>query len=427
MNNYPGASKTDLDNGVKIITKQMPYVQSVTMGIWVNAGSRDETLSENGLSHLIEHLIFKGTEKRTAFQIAKEFDDIGGQTNAFTTMENTCFHAKVMDSHLETMVDVMSDIFLNSLFDEEEVLKERPVILQEIGMVEDSPDEYIHVLSGKHFWGNHPLGRSILGTPENILRFDVETIRQFFQHLYQPDRIIISASGNIDHQKFVDLMGPAFDSIQKCGNFPDRKAPVGNTTVHLHEKKLEQTHLCIGLNGLATGNPLRYGFSLMSTLLGGNMSSRLFQDIREKRGLAYTVYSFVSSHVDSGMFGAYAAVDPSRAAETAQLLVDHMQNLKDNRVQESELKGAKEYIKGNLLLSSESSENQMVRLAQNEMHFKRQVPLSEVVEKIDAVTTDDIQDIADMIFSNARASLTVLGQIKDKSAYENILNPLTNS
>jgi len=424
MNNYPGASKTDLNNGVKIITKQMPYVHSVTMGIWVNAGSRDETLSENGLSHLIEHLIFKGTKKRSAFQIAKEFDDIGGQTNAFTTMENTCFHAKVMDSHLETMVEVMSDIFLNSLFDEAEVLKERPVILQEIGMIEDSPDEYIHVLSGKHFWGDHPLARSILGTRENILRFDAETIKQFFQRLYQPDRIIISASGNIDHQKFIDLIGPKFESIRKGEDFPERKTPTGNTNVNLHPRKLEQTHICIGVNGLSTGHPLRYGFSLMSTLLGGNMSSRLFQDIREKRGLAYTVYSFVSTHVDSGMFGAYAAVDPSRAVETAQLLVNHMHHLKEQRVQESELRGAKEYIKGNLLLSSESSENQMVRLAQNEMHFQRQVPLKEVVEKIDAVTADDIRDIADKLFSNSKASLTVLGQIKDKTDYQNILNPL---
>ncbi len=424
MNNYPGASKSDLNNGVKIITKQMPYVRSVTMGIWVNVGSRDEAIAENGLSHLIEHLIFKGTEKRSAFQIAKEFDDIGGQTNAFTTMENTCFHAKVMDSHLETMIEVMSDIFLNSLFDEEEVLKERPVILQEIGMVEDSPDEYIHVLSGKHFWGDHPLGRSILGTRENILRFDAETIKQFFQRLYQPDRIIISASGNVDHQKFVDLIGPAFESIQKGDGFPERKIPAGNTSVNLHARKLEQTHICIGLNGLSTGHSQRYGFSLMSTLLGGNMSSRLFQDIREKRGLAYTVYSFVSTHVDSGMFGAYAAVDPARAFETAQLLVNHMHNLKKHRVQESELRGAKEYIKGNLLLSSESSENQMVRLAQNEMHFKRQVPLQEVVEKIDAVTADDIQDIADRLFSNSKTSLTVLGQTKDKKDYENILSPL---
>ncbi len=424
MNNYPGTNKTDLNNGVKIITKQMPYVRSVTMGIWVNAGSRDETLAENGLSHLIEHLIFKGTEKRSAFQIAKEFDDIGGQTNAFTTMENTCFHAKVMDSHLETMVDVMSDIFLNSLFDETEVIKERPVILQEIGMVEDSPDEYIHVLSGRHFWGNHPLGRSILGTRENILRFDAETIKQFFKRLYQPDRIIISASGNVDHQNFVDLIGPAFESIHKSDDFPERKTPAGNTNVNLHTRKLEQTHICIGVNGLSTGHPLRYGFSLMSTLLGGNMSSRLFQDIREKRGLAYTVYSFVSTHVDSGMFGAYAAVDPLRAVETAQLLISHMHRLKEQRVQESELTGAKEYIKGNLLLSSESSENQMVRLAQNEMHFQRQVPLQEVVEKIDAVTTDDIQDIADRLFSNSKTSLTVLGPTKDKKDYENISKPL---
>lgn len=424
MNSYFGASKTDLDNGVKIITKQMPYVHSVTMGIWVNAGARDETLSENGLSHLIEHLIFKGTEKRSAFEIAKEFDDIGGQTNAFTTMENTCFHAKVMDSHLETMVEVMSDIFLNSLFAEEEVLKERPVILQEIGMVEDSPDEYIHVLSGKHFWGNHPLGRSILGTRENILRFDAETIKQFFQRLYQPDRIIISASGNVDHEKFVDLIGPAFESIRKGKDFPERKVPAGNTNINFHNRKLEQTHICIGLSGLSTGHPLRYGFSLMSTLLGGNMSSRLFQDIREKRGLAYTVYSFVSTHVDSGMFGAYAAVDPGRAAETARLLVDHMRHLKEHRVKESELRGAKEYIKGNLLLSSESSENQMVRLAQNEMHFQRQVPLQEVVEKIDAVTADDIQEIADRIFSNSKTSLTILGQTKNKKDYENILSPL---
>ena len=424
MNNHPVTNKTALNNGVKVITKQMPYVHSVTMGLWVNVGSRDETLAENGLSHLIEHLIFKGTEKRSAFQIAKAFDDIGGQTNAFTTMENTCFHAKVMDSHLETMVEVMSDIFLNSLFDEAEVLKERPVVLQEIGMVEDSPDEYIHVLSGRHFWGDHPLGRSILGTRENILKFDAETIKRFFQRLYQPDRIIISASGNVDHQKFVDLIGPAFESIRKRDGFPERKTPSGNTSINLHTRKLEQTHICIGVNGLSTGHPLRYGFSLMSTLLGGNMSSRLFQDIREKRGLAYTVYSFVSTHVDSGMFGAYAAVDPLRASETAQLLVNHMHRLKERRVRESELRGAKEYIKGNLLLSSESSENQMVRLAQNEMHFQRQVPLQEVVEKIDAVTTDDIQDIADRLFSNSKTSLTVLGPAKDKTDYENILSPL---
>ena len=427
MNNIPGANKTTLANGVRIITRRMPYLRSVTMGIWVDAGARDEAQSENGLSHLIEHLIFKGTQKRTAFQIAKEFDDIGGQTNAFTTMENTCFHAKVMDSHLETMVEIMADIFLNSRFDKDELNKERPVILQEIGMVEDSPDEYIHVLSGKNFWGDHPLGRSILGTPENILRFDASTIKKFFQRLYQPGRIIISASGNVDHQQLVDLVGPPFEAIQKKEGFPERQTPVGHTQVQLHAKKLEQTHICIGLNGLPTGHPLRYGFSLMNTLMGGNMSSRLFQDIREKRGLAYTVYSFIATHVDSGMFGAYAAVDPARAVETALLLVQHMRALKTQRVNDAELDSAKEYIKGNLLLGSESSENQMVRLAQNEMHFQRHLPLSEVVRKIEAVSPDDIQEIAGRLFKSSQSSLTVLGQIRDAAAYNNILEPLTRA
>ena len=427
MNKIPGANKSILANGVRIITRRMPYLRSVTMGVWVDAGARDETLSENGLSHLVEHLIFKGTHKRSAFQIAKEFDDIGGQTNAFTTMENTCFHAKVMDTHLETMVEIMSDIFLNSRFDKEELNKERPVILQEVGMVEDSPDEYIHVLSGKNFWGDHPLGRSILGTRENILRFDAATIKQFFQRLYQPDRIIISASGNVDHQQLVDLVGPAFESIKKSEGFPERQIPVGHTQVQLHAKKLEQTHICIGLNGLPTGHPLRYGFSLMNTLVGGNMSSRLFQDIREKRGLAYTVYSFVTTHVDSGMFGAYAAVDPTRAVETAQLLVEHMHALKNQRVTKTELDSAKEYIKGNLLLAAESSENQMVRLAQNEIHFERHLPLSEVVQKIEAVTADDIQKIAGHLFENSQSSLTLLGQIRDAAAFDNILEPLMNT
>jgi predicted Zn-dependent peptidase len=231
----------------------------------------------------------------------------------------------------------------------------------------------------------------------------------------------------VDHQQFVDLVGPAFEAIQKSAGFPERQIPVGHTQVQLHARKLEQTHICIGLNGLPTGHPWRYGFSLMNTLVGGNMSSRLFQDIREKRGLAYTVYSFVATHVDSGMFGAYAAVDPARAVETAQLLVEHLHALKNQRVTEAELDSAKEYIKGNLLLASESSENQMVRLAQNEMHFQRHLPLREVVQKIEAVTPDEIQEIAGRLFEGSQSSLTVLGQIRDEAAYDNLLEPLTNS
>jgi predicted Zn-dependent peptidase len=424
MKTAPNKRKTVLKNGIRIVTQKMPYARSVTMGVWVDVGARDETVSENGLSHLIEHLIFKGTGKRTAFQIAKEFDAIGGQTNAFTTMENTCYHAKVIDTHLETMVDILSDIFLNSRFDEAEVEKERPVILQEIGMVEDTPDDYIHILFGKNFWGDHPLGRSILGTRDNISRFNANRIKDFFQRLYQPDRIIISAAGNLDHNRLVDLVGMAFESIQPGNGFPERRSPQGNSRVEIQRKMLEQSHICIGAHGLPTGHPRRYEFSLMNTILGGNMSSRLFQEIREKRGLAYSVYSFVSTHVDAGMFGAYAAVEPSKTRKATELLLTQLLNLKKQPVDETELLGAKEYIKGNLLLAAEVNENQMVRLAQNEMHFGRNIPLREVVEKIDAVTTADLLDLADMLLKDHKIALTILGPVPEHETYEDILTPL---
>ncbi len=293
--------KTVLKNGIRIVTRKMAHTRSVTMGVWVDVGARDENSAENGLSHFIEHMIFKGTDRRSAYQIAKEFDAIGGHTNAFTTMENTCYHAKVLDSQTETMVDILSDIFLNSTFDAKEVERERPVILQEIGMVEDSPDEYVHYLSGYNYWGDNPLGRSILGRPENIAGFDAKTIKGFFQRLYQPDRIVISAAGNIEHQAIVDLIGPPFEAIEASLGFPQRVSPAGRSMVSLNHRELEQVHICLNTQGIAITDPRRYALSLLSTLFGGNMSSRLFQQIREKRGLAYSVYSFVSSHVDTGM------------------------------------------------------------------------------------------------------------------------------
>lgn len=422
MTKTPTTHKTILKNGIRIVTKTMPFARSVSMGVWVNVGARDESESENGLSHLIEHLIFKGTHKRSAFQIAKEFDAIGGQTNAFTTMENTCYHAKVIDSHLETMVEILSDIFLNSRFDEIEVEKERPVILQEIGMVEDTPDDYIHVLFGKNFWGDHPLGRSILGTRQNLFKFNASSIKDFFQRLYQPDRIIISAAGNLEHARLVDLVGLSFESIRPGNGFPERISPTAYARTELHPKNLEQVHICIGTNGLPTSHPKRYALSLMNTILGGNMSSRLFQEVREKRGLAYAVYSFVSTHVDAGMFGAYAAVEPSTTWEAADLLLAQMLHLKETPVEESELLGAKEFIKGNLLLASENTENQMVRLAQNEMHFQRHIPLDEVIHNLETITTEDIVDLAGMLLRNNRISLTILGPISGSENLEDLLS-----
>ncbi|MGD2029494.1 MAG: pitrilysin family protein [Desulfobacterales bacterium] len=414
-------NKTTLKNGVRIVSKKMPHIHSVSMGVWVNVGARDESSSENGLSHFIEHMIFKGTEKRTAFQIAKEFDSIGGQTNAFTSAENTCYHAKVLDTHLETMVDILCDIFLNSVFDEKEIENERAVIFQEIGMVEDSPDEYIHVLSGRNFWGDNSLGRFVLGTRENVAGFNSHIIKSFFHKLYQPERIVISVAGNLEHNRLVDLIGPVFESIRPGNSFPERFASQGRCRVNLHQRNLEQVHICLGTKGVSITDPRRYAYSLMNTILGGNMSSRLFQEIREKRGLAYSVYSFITSYVDTGIFGAYAAVNPKNARKSTELILKEISRLKQTHVDQNELHDAKEHTKGNLMLASESNDNQMVRLAQNETHFGRYIPLEEIENNIESVTREDIFQLAESLFQKKRFALTLLGPVTQKNAFEDML------
>ncbi len=414
-------SKTVLSNGIIILTKQMPHVHSVSMGVWVNVGARDEALDENGLSHLIEHMIFKGTRKRSAYQIAKEFDAIGGQTNAFTAMENTCYHARVLETHLDTMVDILTDIFLNSVFDAREVERERPVILQEIGMVEDSPEEFIHLLSGRNFWGDNPLGRSILGLPENIVRFDAKAVRGFFQRCYQPERIVVAAAGSVDHQSLVDLISPAFESIEPGNGFPERVTPETQPLVDVCHRQLEQAHICLSSPGIATTDPRRYAFSLMNTIFGGNMSSRLFQEIREKRGLAYSVYSYISSFEDTGMFGAYAGVEPAKAQEVAALMIAGLRRFENETVRPSELRDAKEYTKGSMLLAAENTDNQMVRLAQGEINFGRHIPLADVVERIETVQAEDIQALAADLFRNDPFVLTVLGPLSDKKGFASLI------
>lgn len=414
--------RTVLENGVRIVTQKRLHTRSVSMGVWVDVGARDENSAENGLSHFIEHMIFKGTRRRSAYQIAKEFDAIGGNTNAFTTMENTCYHAKVMDTHTEIMVDILSDIFLNSIFDPLEIEKERPVVLQEIGMIEDSPDEYVHLLSSKNFWGDNPLGRSVLGNPKNIIRFDADLIKNFFKRLYQPERIVISVAGNVEHAFIIDHVGPTFESIPPGNTVDERLTPQSQSLVDLSYRKLEQVHLCLGTTGLSITDPRRYAYALLNTIMGGNMSSRLFQEIREKRGLAYTVYSFITSHVDTGMFGVYAAVDPKRAFETTELILKEINKLKNERVDASELQGAIEYTKGSLLLASENNDNHMVRNAQNEIHFNRDIPLQEVIEAVESVSVEDVIDLSRSLFEKNKMVLTLLGSTRAKKPFEDLLH-----
>jgi len=406
-------SRTVLDNGIRVLTKHMPYVRSVSMGVWVDVGARDESTSENGLSHLIEHMIFKGTRRRSAYDIAKEFDAIGGHTNAFTSFETTCYHAKVMDARLESMVDILSDIFLNSVFDPAEIERERPVILQEIGMSEDSPEDYLQTLAGRAVWGDTPLGRSILGARENVSGFTSQDVRRFFKRLYQPERILISAAGNLDHHQFVDLIREGFEKIGPGNGFPERTAPPIHSVTGIFHRDLEQEHLCINSPGIAISDPRRFAFSVLNTILGGNMSSRLFQEIREQRGLAYSVYSFASSYMDSGLFGLYAGVSPENTELTLNLMFQQLDRLLAEPVGADAMADAKEFIKGNLLLAAESNDNQMVRLAQNEINFGKYIPVSDVVAKIDAVKAADIQTLAAELFGDHRFSLTLLGPLAE--------------
>lgn len=415
-------NKTVLDNGIRIVSKRVPHARSVAMGVWVNVGARDERPEESGLSHFIEHMIFKGTEKRTAVQIAKEFDAIGGQCNAFTSKENTCYHAKVMDAYLNTMVDLLTDIFLNSVFDAQEVERERQVVLQEIRMLEDSPDEYVHVLLAQSVWGNHPLGRSILGSPKTVAGFDSATAKEYFSRLYQPERIVIAAAGNLEHDSFAELTARSFEVVRKANGFPERIVPDMNRVISVHPKDLEQVHVCIGAKGVHATDPRRYACAVLNTILGGNMSSRLFQEIRERRGLAYAVYSFFSLYSDIGTWGAYVGVDNSNTEQVIEVIAREMRRAKDKLVDSSELTNAKQYLKGGLYLGAESTDNQMTRIAQNEITFGRFVPLKEVEDKVEEVTAEQILEVAQDIFQNDFVSLTLLGPVDGDASYEETLS-----
>ncbi|MBW1776273.1 MAG: insulinase family protein [Deltaproteobacteria bacterium] len=415
--------KTCLANDVRILTKRIPHFKSVSMGVWVNAGARDEAEDENGLSHFIEHMIFKGTATRSAYQIAKAFDAIGGHSNAFTSMETTCYHAKVMADHLATMTDILSDIFLNSVFDPLEIDRERPVIFQEIGMLEDTPEEWIHVLAQNTFWGESPLGRSILGNRENLLRFDAPVVRAFFRKLYQPDRILICTAGNDEHNRIVDFMGPAFEAIGAGNRLPERLTPTGQAQIRRVRKKLEQVHLCLTTPGLSLTDPRRFAFSILNTVLGGNMSSRLFQEIRERRGLAYSVYSFVSAYVDTGVFGAYAACDVKKIKEVLRVILAEMHRIQSDLLDITELKNAKAFLKGSLYLGSESVDHQMLRMAQNEILFNAPVPIEHVIQGIEAVAAHEVRDLARELFCPEQMAATLLGPIPARLNLEGLLSP----
>jgi predicted Zn-dependent peptidase len=404
-----GYQKTVLDNGLRVITEEIPYLRSVSIGVWVITGSRDEQPNENGISHFIEHLLFKGTEKRTAFDIAKEIDSVGGTLNAFTGREYTCFYAKVIDQNLPLAIDLLSDIFLHSLMDPKDVEKERMVILQEIKMVEDTPDDYIHDLFNRVCWGDHPLGFPIYGTSELVQSFRRDHLHQFFKENYPPERIVVCAAGNLKHQRVVDMIEATFGKISKSDKTHGRSKPHPISTTNVWKRDLEQVHFCLGTRGLQYNHSLRFASYVLNTILGGGMSSRLFQEIRENRGLAYSVYSYLPTYIDSGLVVVYAGTNEDSFQEVIDLVLNEFNHIKKGPLKNGELETAKEQLKGNLLLSMESSDNLMTRLAKNEIYFQSYIPVGMILKGIDEVKEDTVRQLANEIFDERLFCLTVLG------------------
>ena len=405
-------NKTVLKNGIRIVSEKMEHFRSASLGIWVDVGSRDEEEEENGASHFIEHMIFKGTRNRSTLQLAKELDAIGGLSNAFTGKENTCFHSKVLDKHFANLADILSDIFLNSTFDPQDMDRERQVILQEINMVEDTPDEHIHGLFNRLFWSGHPLGRPVLGTDETVSAITKETILNYINKFYTPKRIIISAAGNIDHDGIVAFFEPLFGTLKSGSQDPPRRVPQTNAGVSCHHKDLEQVHICLGGNAPHISSELRFPSAVLSTILGGNMSSRLFQEIREKRGLAYAVYSFLSAYIDTGLMGIYVGTNPGEVNTVLGVIKNEIRKIQNGGISKSDLGAAQEHLIGGILLGSESTDSRMMRLAKNEYVFGRYITYEELVVNLEAVTVDEVVAAGTETFQSEKVSLTTLGPLK---------------
>ena len=407
-------NKTVLPNGVRVITEFVPHCRTVAVGVWVDVGSRDEHDLNNGCGHFVEHMLFKGTARRNPQQIARELDVLGGLSNAFTSRENTCYFATVLDSHLPRFIDLITDMFCRSLFEEEEVLRERQVILQEINMAEDMPDDQIHDLFCAQLWGHHALGKTVLGSREVVSCMDSQKLLEHVQNYYTPERIVVAAAGNVAHEHFVSLWKNSIDSLAGKSSrqtFTRKEPVVLKPSCKVYSKPLEQVHAVLGTYGLSNLDSDRYAFILLNIIWGGNMSSRLFQEIREKRGLAYSVYSFVDSYIDSGYIGVYLGVDRETVNEAFDVIREQVDSLCDEQVLDRELADAKDYAKGGLFLSAENMEARMTRNARNEYCFGRFVAIDEVVDAIDRVSREDIRQLARKLFCRDFTA-AVLGPVK---------------
>jgi predicted Zn-dependent peptidase len=398
-----------LDGGLRLITEAMPHVRSVTIGVWLLRGSRHESDPQGGIAHFVEHMLFKGKESKSAEDIAQAIDSIGGQLDAFTAKEYASYYIKVLDEHLPLAVDLLADIVLHPKFAADEIEREKKVILEEIKMVEDTPDDLVHEVFSQHFWEGHPLGRPILGSPETVESFTSGTLRRYFDGAYVAPNLIVAAAGNLDHARVRDLLLSAFRGVSRDGDpvidAPPRVAP----QVVTRTKELEQSHICLGTTSYPQRHDDRYVSYILNTVLGGSMSSRLFQNVREKRGLAYAVFSGLASYRDAGSLTVYAGCANEAVGEVIDLCVEELRGLKRAPVPDAELRRAKDHLKGSLMLSLENTASRMSHLARQEIYFDRHFGLDETLAGVERVTAEDVQRVARDLFSNGALGVTVLG------------------
>ena len=401
-----------LPNGLTIITEQMQHIRSASIGVWLQTGSRDEDAEWNGISHFIEHMVFKGTKHRTAEEIARQVDSFGGNMDAFTAKECICFNVKVLDEHVPTALDIVSDLVLNPVFDAADIARERGVILEEIKMDEDNPDYLVHEIFTQNFWKDHPLGKPILGTKETVKRFERDPVLDAYAHRFAPGNIIVSAAGNLDHDKFVALVTRHFEQMKPMSNgFHSSQPKIVSRIILRNKKALEQVQLCIGVPAYPIAHEKRHAGYILNTVLGGGMSSRLFQNIRERQGLAYSIYSDLNPYRDTGCLAVYAGTSLASAAKVVQSVVSEFRKLKTEAVPEEELRRSKAQLKGSLMLSLESSTSRMSNLARQEMYFDRFYDLDELIEKIEAVTAEDLTMLANEFFKTEAVAVTALGNL----------------
>jgi len=413
--------KIALDNGIRVLTERMSHVRSVAVGVWVETGSRYEAAERGGVSHLIEHLVFKGTATRSAEDIARTMDSVGGQMDAFTTKEHTCFYVQVLDEHLPLAVELLTDILLHPLFNDEELEREKSVVLQEIKMVEDTPDDVIHDLFAAQVWASHPLGRPILGTRELVSGFTRATVAEHFAEEYVPPRILIAVAGNATHDQVVHLFGRGFEGFTRGARARNGQAPTIAPSVNIVQKTLEQVHLVMGFPGLPHAAPERYALFLLNDVIGGSMSSRLFQEVRERQGLVYSIHSGVQSFADTGTLYLYAATDAQNFSRVLKSTLKELRELKKTGVSDVELRRAKDHMKGSLMLSLESTSSRMNRLAKHELHHGTFLTLDAMLAAIDAVKREEVQALIDELLDEERLALTTLGPLDRRNLPRELL------